>query len=124
MKNSTELIVAARKAIDKMLRRCLERLEQPSYLEMFYEGYAECYNDLNGKPIDGNCDYNQWHYIDAEGLPEEDERCIVLLQCDGYKEWELGRWNRGKNGEVRWELDWEPPMAQVIAWHKIPEIPE
>ena len=124
IKNSTELVECAREALTRELERCIEQRKQPSYRNMFYVGYCQGVNDARDSDGQDLRDLDQWHYIDAEGLPEEDVKCAVLLQCDGYKEIEYGSWELGKQDEVKWCLTWEPPMATVIAWHKIPEIPE
>lgn len=123
IKNSTELIECARDALARELKRCIERRNQPSYMKMYYEGYGQGVNDARDSDGQDLRDLDQWHYIDTEGLPEEDVKCAVLIQCDGYKEIDYGFLERGKHGEVRWCLPWQPPMATVIAWHKIPEIP-
>lgn len=124
IKNSTELIEYARDVLRRELERCIYRRNQPSFMKMYYEGYGQGVNDARDSDGQDLRDLDQWHYIEVEGLPERNVKCAVLLQCDGYKEIEYGSWERGKQDEVKWCLTWYPPMAQVIAWHKIPEIPE
>ena len=124
IKNSTKLIESANEALMRELNRCIVQGNQPSFLGMYYEGYAKGWSDAKGSDKQDLRDLDQWHYIEVEGLPKQNVKCAVLLQCDGYKEIVYGSWERGKRDEVRWGLDWEPPMATVIAWHKIPEIPE
>ena len=124
IKNSTKLIESANEALMRELNRCVVQGNQPSFLSMYYEGYAKGWSDAKGSDEQDLRDLDQWHYIEVEGLPEEDVKCAVLLQCDGYKEIGYGYLERGCKGEVRWKLDWYLQMATVIAWHKIPEIPE
>lgn len=116
IKNSTELIAQAKECVRRELERCIERGKQPSFYEVFYEGYATGFNDAKDNP---DLKPDKWHYIELEGLPPEEEKCYILYQCDGYKDTTYGHYERG-----RWFLNYQPSsFEKVLAWHLLPEIP-
>lgn len=112
---TTELIKQAKQALSKMLERCIAKGEQPSYLTMYYEGYAQGSNQV---PIK-----DEWHWIDLEGLPSEDGKYWVLCEYDGYYEAQEGGWYEVGEKELEPNDHWHS-FKRVVAWYKLPEAPE
>jgi len=119
IKNSTELIKACKEALEKMLSRCLDMGVQPSYYEMYQRGYGDGISDAaEGVPEDLRT-LDQWHWVETEGLPPNDDKCWCLVECDGYYDKELGYYE-----DNRWWLDYTAPGGRVVAWHLLPMEPE
>lgn len=111
---TTELIKQAKQALSNMLERCLKKGEQPSYLTMFYEGYAQ---GSNKEPIK-----DEWHWIELEGLPNEDGKYYLLCEYDGWYEAQEGGWY--EIGDKLAPSEHWNGFNKVVAWFKLPEAPE
>ena len=118
MKNSTELIAAAREAARQELQQCLDKEMNPSLTRVWLNGWSQGVadaKDLDSKPEP------EWHYIDIDGLPPIDEKVWVLIKYDKYHDCMTGYCD-----EIgAWYIDWEPRSHwNVIAWHRLPDIPK
>lgn len=120
IKNSTELIKACKEALEKMLSRCLDMGVQPSYYEMYQRGYGDGISDAaEGVPEDLRT-LDQWHWVETEGVPDNDDTHWLLYEYDGkYRDTTHGYYEDG-----RWHLDYHPSNCdyKVLAWHPLPKV--
>jgi len=118
MKNSTELIAMASEIVKREMERSIEKEKQPSFYECIYEAYMNGLEDATGISADTLKKAQDWHYIELEGNPDDDEKYWCLCQYDGYRECEKG-WFDIEN--KIWHIDWEGRgFKGVVAWHKLP----
>lgn len=119
MKSSTELIAMAREIIKKELERSIEREKEPYYTNCVYEAYMQGLEDASGIDKGILKKAQDWHYVNIEGNPDDDDQYWVLYEWgyDGYKDTTTGYCEDGK-----WHLHDEPygHHCKVIAWHPLP----
>ena len=96
---------------------CLEKLPLD---RLFIEGYNMGLSDASDKEILMPDESEIWHYIEAEGFPPEEERCLWLVECDGYYDRVEGSY---ENSLVRLSY-YNSSYRRVVAWHRLPEMPE
>lgn len=96
---------------------CLEKLPLDRLL---IEGYNMGLSDASDKKMQMPDESKIWHYIEAEGYPPEEERCLWLVECDDYYDRVEGDY---ENSRVRLEY-YSSSYRRVVAWHRLPEVPE
>lgn len=108
-------------ALKQMLTQCAERCdEQLSFGRLFVEGYKMGLSDASDNEMQMPDESKIWHYIEMEGYPPEDERCLWLVECDGYYDTREGCY---ENSRVRLEY-YSSSYRRVLAWHRLPEVPD
>lgn len=123
MVNSNELITIARDIVRRELERSIEKDKQPSLYEICYEAYIKGYSDGSGADKDSlKQRLCEWHYIDVEGCPKDDDKYWCLVKCDGWYDTVEGWYEEDKD---IWNLEYKNQyFEKVVAWHKLPDIPK
>ena len=96
---------------------CLEKLPLD---RLFIEGYNMGLSDASDNESQMPDESKIWHYIEMEGYPPEEERCLWLVECDGYYDIIEGCY---ENSRVSLEY-YSKSYRRVLAWHIMPEVPE
>ena len=118
MKNSTELIAAAREAARQELQCCLDKEMNPSLTRVWLNGWSQGVTDA--KDLDCKPEPD-WHYVKYDGLPPIDEKVWVMIEYDKYYDTMTGYCDE----TGAWHIDWAPNSHwNVIAWHGLPDIPK
>ena len=108
-------------ALKQILTQCAERCEEQLPLgRLFIEGYKIGLSDASDNETQMPDESKIWHYIEMEGYPPEEERCLWLVECDGYYDIREGCY---ENSRVRLEY-YSSSYRRVVAWHRLPELPE
>lgn len=121
IRNSGDMLKKYRDVLKGVLIECAERCdEQLPFGRLFVEGYKMGLSDASNKEIQMPDESKIWHYIEMEGYPPEEERCLWLVECDGYYDTSEGCY---ENSRVRLEY-YCKSYRRVVAWHRLPEVPE
>ena len=110
-----------RDVLKGVLIECAERCDGRLPLgQLFVEGYKMGLSDASDNEMQMPDESKIWHYIEMEGYPPEEERCLWLVECDGYYDTSEGCY---ENSRVRLEY-YSRSYRRVVAWHRLPELPE
>ena len=120
-RTNEDILKEYRNVLKDILIECAERCdEQLPFGRLFVEGYKMGLSDASDKEIQMPDESKIWHYIEMEGYPPEEERCLWLVECDGYYDTSEGCY---ENSRVRLEY-YSSSYRRVLAWHRLPELPE
>ena len=120
-RTSEELLKKYRDVYKSILTECAERCcEQLPLGRLFIEGYKMGLSDASDNETQMPDESKIWDYIEVEGYPPEDERCLWLVECDGYYDTREGCY---ENSRVRLKY-YSSSYRRVVAWHRLPELPE
>ena len=107
--------------LKRMLAECVDLyIEKLPLDRLFIEGYKIGLNDASDNETQMPDESKTWHYIETEGYPPEEERCLWLVECDSYYDRIEGCY---ENSRVRLEY-YSSSYRRVVAWHRLPEVPE
>ena len=121
IRTNEEILKKYRDVYKSILTECAERCcEQLPLGRLFIEGYKMGLSDASDNETQMPDESKIWHYIEMEGYPPEDERCLWLVECDGYYDTREGCY---ENSRVRLEY-YSSSYRRVVAWHRLPELPE
>ena len=121
IRTDEDILKKYRDVLKGILKECAERCdEQLPFGRLFVEGYKIGFSDASDNEMQIPDESKIWHYIEMEGYPPEEERCLWLVECDGYYDTREGCY---ENSRVRLEY-YSSSYRRVIAWHRLPEVPE
>lgn len=107
--------------LKRMLAECVDLyIEKLPLDRLSIEGSKMGLSDAGNKEMQMPDESKIWHYIEMEGYPPEEERCLWLVECDGYYDIIEGCY---ENSRVSLEY-YSKSYRRVLAWHILPEIPE
>ena len=120
-RTSEDILEKYRYVLKKILKECAERCDEQLPLgQLFVEGYKMGLSDASDNEMQMPDESKIWHYIEMEGYPPEEERCLWLVECDGYYDIIEGCY---ENSRVSLEY-YSKSYRRVVAWHILPELPE
>ena len=121
IRTNEEIFNKYRDVLKRMLAESADLcLEQLPLGRLFIEGYKMGLSDASDNETQMPDESKIWHYIEMEGYPPEEERCLWLVECDGYYDTREGCY---ENSRVRLEY-YSSSYRRVVAWHRLPEVPE
>lgn len=121
VRTNEEILKKYRDVYKSILTESAERYyEQLPLGRLFVEGYKMGLSDASDNETQMPDESKIWHYIEMEGYPPEEERCLWLVECDGYYDIIEGCY---ENSRVSLEY-YSKSYRRVLAWHILPEIPE